>query len=89
MVYAYRCSHFLSSLTKSCILPSLASCLRLGTCTEYPQITLYHSQSEPWGAPAVQRLKFHISVIIVQRTLLYFSLLVWLFSFVHLYDFEP
>lgn len=68
MVYAYRCSHFLSSLTKSCILPSLASCLRLGTCTEYPQITLCHSLSEPLCIPAVQRLEFHISVIIEQLT---------------------
>lgn len=61
----------------------------LGTCTEYPQITLCHSQSEPLGTTVVQMLKLHISVITVHQTMLYFSLLVWLFSFVHLHDFEP
>lgn len=52
-------------------------------------MTVCHSQSEPLGTTEVQILKLHISVIIVHPTMLYFSLLVWLFSFVHLYDFEP
>lgn len=61
----------------------------LGTCSEYLQMPLCHSQSEPLGNTVVQIPKLHISVTIVHRTMLYFSLLVWLFSFVHLYDFEP
>lgn len=82
----------------SCVLlPNLASYPALhhvldnglGACTEYLQIRLFHSQPEPLGTRVVQRLKLCISVIIVHPTLLYFSLLVWLFSFVHLYDFEP
>lgn len=35
----------------------------LGICTEYTQITLCHSQSEPLGTVVVQILKLHISVI--------------------------
>jgi len=48
----------------------------LGTCFEYPQLTLVHSQSEPLGTAVVWVLKLHISMIIVHQAILSFSLLV-------------
>lgn len=42
----------------------------LGTCFEYPQITLFHSPSELLGTIVVQILKLHISVIIVHQAIL-------------------
>lgn len=42
----------------------------LGTCFEYPQITLFHSRSEPLGTAVVQILKLHVSMIIVHQAIL-------------------
>lgn len=39
----------------------------LGTGTEYLQITLFHSRSEPLGTTLVQILKLHVPVIIVHQ----------------------